>query len=67
MSEIIGMRNAAYVWVHGYLCAIGSEQVSRFPWSGVGVLGASHYGAERQEIGKARAQRLVQEGLLALG
>jgi len=45
-------------------------------WSGVGVSGArpfvrncwrrraSHSGAERQEIGKARAQRLAKEGLM---
>jgi hypothetical protein len=26
-----------------------------------------HHSPERQEIGKARAQRLVKEGLLALG
>jgi putative transposase len=30
-------------------------------------VGASHYGAERQEIGEARAQRLVKAGLRALG
>jgi hypothetical protein len=30
-------------------------------------VGRSHYGAERQEIGEARAQRLVRDGLLALG
>ena len=30
-------------------------------------VGQSHYGAARQEIGEARAQRLVQEGLRALG
>ena len=30
-------------------------------------VGASHDGAERQELGKARAERLVKEGLLTLG
>jgi hypothetical protein len=30
-------------------------------------VGESHYGAERQEIGEARAQRLVKEGLRELG
>jgi putative transposase len=38
------------------LLAAGGERV-----------GASHYGAERQEIGEARAERLVKEGLGALG
>jgi hypothetical protein len=38
------------------LLAVASERV-----------GESHYGAERQEIGEARAQRLVKEGLRALG
>ncbi len=32
-----------------------------------GRVGVSHYGAERQEIGEARAERLVKEGLGALG
>ena len=30
-------------------------------------VGAQHYGAERQESGEARAERLVREGLAALG
>jgi len=32
-----------------------------------GRVGVSHYGAQRQEIGEARAERLVKEGLGALG
>jgi putative transposase len=38
------------------LLAAGGERV-----------GASHYGAERQEIGAARSERLVKAGLAALG
>jgi hypothetical protein len=30
-------------------------------------VGASHYGAERQEAGEVRAERLVREGLQAMG
>jgi REP element-mobilizing transposase RayT len=47
---------------------LGSEQFRAELLAAAGKqVGESHYGAERQEIGEVRAQRLVKEGLRALG
>lgn len=47
---------------------LGSEEFRAELLAAAGErVGQSHYGTERQEAGEARAQRLVREGLQALG